>query len=225
MENRELLAIAQSPIFKDIEITELQKILESHHPSVKNYKKGETVWLQDQKLDRLIIVIDGLLKAQMASDDGKVINMETFKPYQPVAIPVLFSVKQILPVTLYAVKDTEVFCLSKEMLIKCCMANQVILENTLGVMSEKMGFLSHKIKFLQLNNIKQKIAATLLKMAKDEGSTTFRLKLTKEELAKEMAITRPSLSREFASMVQAGIITQNKDEITILDTEQLKDYK
>ena len=73
--------------------------------------------------------------------------------------------------------------------------------------------------------VSKRQAATLLKMAKDENSTTFRLKLTKEELAKDMAITRPSLSREFASMVQAGIITQNKDEITILDPEQLKDYK
>lgn len=225
MKNRELLAIAQSPIFKGIEITVLQKILESHHPSVKLFKKNETVWLQDQKLDKLIIVIDGKLKAQMASEDGKVINMEEFCPYQPVAIPVLFSDNQLLPVTLYTLTDSEIFYLSKEMLLKCCMANQTILENTMSVMSGKVDFLSNKIKFLQLQNIKQKIATTLFRISASAGSTTFKLKLTKEELSKDMGITRPSLSREFANLIQSGIISQNKDEITILDSGKLKNYK
>lgn len=225
MEKRELLAIAQSPIFKNIEITLLQKILESHQPNIRNYKKNEIVWLQDQRLDKLIIVIDGKLKAQMASDDGKVINMEEFISYEPVAVPVLLSKDQILPVTIHALVDTEIFCLSKEMLLKCCMANQTILENTMSIMSSKMEFLSRKIKFLQLHNIKQKIASTLLRLSENEGNLTFRLKLTKEELAKEMAITRPSLSREFSNLVQSGIISQDKDEISILDPEKLKNYK
>lgn len=225
MEKRELLAIAQSPIFKNIEITLLQKILESHQPNIRNYKKNEIVWLQDQRLDKLIIVIDGKLKAQMASDDGKVINMEEFISYEPVAVPVLLSKDQILPVTIHALVDTEIFCLSKEMLLKCCMANQTILENTMSIMSSKMEFLSKKIKFLQLHNIKQKIATTLLRLSENEGNLTFRLKLTKEELAKEMAITRPSLSREFSNLVQSGIISQDKDEISILDPEKLKNYK
>lgn len=225
MENRELLAIAQSPIFKNVEITQLKKILESHQPAVKNYRKNEIVWLQNHKLDKLIIVIEGKLKAQMASEDGKIINMEEFNSFDPVAIPVLFSKEQILPVELYAVVDTEIFCLSKDMLLKCCMANQVILENTMSIMSSKMAFLSRKINFLQLNNIKQKISKTLIDFSNKEGNNTFKLAYTKEELAKEMAVTRPSLSREFANLVQSGIISQNKDEITILDSEKLKNYK
>ncbi len=225
MEQRELIAIAESPIFHGIEINELNKILSSHHPSIKYFSKNETVWLQDQYLDKLIIVIDGKLKAQMASVDGKIINMEEFGKYQPVAIPVLFSKKQLLPVTLFALEESEVFCLPKDMLIKCCMANQTILENTMSVMSGKVNFLSQKIKFLQLNTIKQKIAATLLTLSKKAGSTTFKLTLTKEDLSKEMGVTRPSLSREFANLVQEGFISQEKDIITIVDPEGLKDYK
>ncbi|MGL1893897.1 MAG: Crp/Fnr family transcriptional regulator [Spirochaetaceae bacterium] len=225
MDKRDLLAVAQSPIFKGIEITDLHKILELHHPSIKRFTKGQTVLIQDQFLDKLIIVIDGRLKAQMASDDGKIINMEEFGKYMPIAIPVLFSEEKLLPVSLYAIEPSEVFFLSKEMLIKCCMENQRILENTMGVMSGKVSFLSKKIKFLQLNTIKQKIAETLLKLSKSTNSLTFKLNLTKEDLAKEMGVTRPSLSREFASLVQGGIITQDKDNITILDPENLKNYK
>ena len=92
-------------------------------------------------------------------------------------------------------------------------------------MSSKMMFLSKKIKFLQLQNIKQKIASTLLHLSDMEGSKTFKLKVTKEELAKDMAITRPSLSREFANLVQMGIISQDKDIITILDAGKLNNFK
>ncbi len=225
MENRELIAIAESPIFKGIDINELQIILEPHHPSIKHFSKGETVLQQDQELNRLVIVINGKLKAQMTSDEGKIINMEEFGNYQPVAVPVLFSKNQRLPVSLYALEDSEVFLLRKQTLIKCCMLNETIMENTLAVMSKKVAFLSDKIKFLQLNTIKQKIAGTLLKLSELEGSKSFKLKATKEDLSKEMGVTRPSLSREFANMIQSGIISQEKDLITILDLERLRNYK
>ncbi len=225
MEQRELLAIAESPIFKGVDINVLNKMLVSHQPSIKHFNKSEIVWSQDSILDRLIIVIDGKLKAQMTSEDGKIINMEEFGKYQPVAIPVLFSMKQILPVSLFALEDTEVFFLPKDMLLKCCMSNQKILENTLLVMSTKFEFLSNKIKFLQLNTIKQKIANTLIRMSKMANSKTFKLSQTKETMSKEMGVTRPSLSREFANLVQEGIISQDKDIITILDPGKLRDYK
>lgn len=225
MNKRELLSLAESPIFQGVDILELNKILDKHHPSIKHFSKGETVWFQDEVLDRLIIVIDGKLKAQMTSPEGKTINMEEFGKYQPVAIPILFSKDLKMPVHLFALTDSEVFFLTKEMLIKCCMANEVIMGNTMAVMSQKVAFLSNKIKFLQLNTIKQKIAAILKKESKKAGSKSFKLSLTKEELAKEMGVTRPSLSREFANLVQKGIISQDKDLITINDQEALNSYK
>ncbi|MBN2617476.1 MAG: Crp/Fnr family transcriptional regulator [Spirochaetales bacterium] len=225
MERNELLALAESPIFRNIDILELHKILTPHNAIIKNYNKGDIICSQEEKLDRLIIVIDGKLKAQMTSTDGKIINMEEFGKYQPVAIPILFSEKNILPVTLYALENSQIFFLSKEMLIKCCMTHKQILENTMAVISSKVSFLSEKIKFLQLNTIKQKIAMTLLRCSKQANSLTFKMKQNKEELSKEMGITRPSLSREFSNLVQEGIIVQEKDIITILNPEKLKNYK
>lgn len=225
MDRRELLAIAQSQIFRDIDILDLEKILIPHHPVVKHYSKGEIVYQQGTVLERLIIVIEGKLKAQMTSEEGKVINMEEFDRYQPVAIPVLFSDSNKIPVTLFALEDSEVFLLSKEMLISCCMENRTILTNTMAVMSTKVDFLSKKIKFLQLHNIKQKLASTLLGLLIKNTSRTFKLGQSKEELAKEMGVTRPSLSREFMMLLNEGIISQDKDYITIEDPERLKDYK
>ncbi len=92
-------------------------------------------------------------------------------------------------------------------------------------MSKKVSFLSKKIKFLQLNNIKQKISATLLNLSLKSGSKSFNLDKTKEELAKEMGITRPSLSREFVNLINEGIISQEKNKITILKPDLLKSYK
>lgn len=225
MNNNELLSLAESPIFHGVDILDLKKLLEAHNPSIKHFNKGESVWFQGEILDRLIIVIQGTLKAQMTSPDGKVINMEEFGKYQPVAIPILFSKDQKMPVNLFSITDSEVFFLPKEMLKKCCMANGTILDNTLSFMSQKVAFLSGKIKFLQLNTIKQKIASILMIESKKAGSNSFKLKLTKEELAKEMGVTRPSLSREFANLVQKGIISQDKDSITIKDIDALKQYK
>lgn len=222
MDRRELLALSISPIFRNVDIVEIDKILSKHQPSIKNFTRNEVVWLQGEKLDRLIIVIDGILKAQMESPDGKIINMEEFSNSHPVAIPILFSQDQKLPVTLYSKVDSEVFFLPKNMLLECCMSNKTVLENTLALMSNKVDFLSKKIQFLQLKTIKQKIASTLIKLEPSHKGV-FKVP-TKEELAKEMGVTRPSLSREFASLVKEGIITQDRDKISIINMDKLKKW-
>lgn len=225
MNNTILLELSQSPIFKDVDILDLKKLFSKHHTSLKRYKKGKLIQIQDSEFERVIIVFEGKLKAQMDSEDGKTINMEEFCPFQVVALPILFSEKRILPVSLYALEDSAVFFLERETLIESCMNNRMVMENTLLEMSNKVDFLSKKIRFLQLNNIKQKIAYTLLKQAKKAGSNTFKMDQTKEELAKQMGITRPSLSREFANLISEGIISQDKNSVTILKPILLQEYK
>lgn len=223
MNQRDLIALSMSPIFKGVEINELNKLLSRHHPNIKKYKRNETVWIQGESLDRLVIVMDGTLKAQMESPEGKTINMEEFSKGQPVAIPILFSKDQVLPVSLYSKNDSEVFFLPKEMLLECCMSNRTILENSMSVMSDKVDFLSKKIKFLQLKTIKQKIASTLINLSSKSSSLNFKLP-TKEELAKEMGVTRPSLSREFIALKKEGIISSEKDMVSILNMTALKKW-
>ncbi len=225
MNNVTLVALSQSLIFKDVDIMDLKKLFSKHHPTVQKFKKGKIIHIQDTVLDKLIIVTEGKLKAQMDSEDGRTIGMEEFCPFDSVAIPILFSEKRILPVSLFALEDSTVFILDRETLIECCMLNRAILENTLLAMSGRVSYLSQKIKFLQLHTIKQKIAFLLLKESKKTGSKTFTLNGTKEVIAKEMGVTRPSLSREFANLVNNGIISQEKSKITILKPKELKDYK
>lgn len=225
MNNQTLISLSQSQIFKDVDILDLKKLFSKHHPTLHRYKKGKFIQIQDSELDRLIIVTEGKLKSQMESEDGKTINMEEFNPFDTVAIPILFSKERILPVSLLAAEESAILVVDRETLIDCCLNNRTVLENTLMAMSKRVSFLSKKIKFLQLNNIKQKISSTLLKLSKDAGSETFTLNQTKEEMAKEMGITRPSLSREFSSLIDYGLITQNKNVITILKPESLKEYK
>ncbi|OQY38278.1 MAG: hypothetical protein B6229_06345, partial [Spirochaetaceae bacterium 4572_7] len=156
MENRILIAVSQSPIFKNVEILDLQELLGSFIPTIKEYKKNEIIKAQGTKLEELIIVLDGKLKARMDSADGKSIGMEEFSPYMSVAISILFSPKKILPVTLFTVENSEIFCMSIDSIIKCGMQNRQIFQNILCNMSERVSFLSNKIKFLQLSTIRQK---------------------------------------------------------------------
>ena len=225
MDNKMLIALSQSSIFKGIDILELKKILSPYIPIIKCYQKGETIKNQGEVIDRLIVVLNGRLKAVMDSEDGKSVGMEEFTSHMSVAIPILFSPNQILPVSLYAIEDSELFCMDRDSLINCGMNNRQIFENILANMSERVSFLSKKINFLQLSTIKQKIAYLLIKRSKETDSNIFKLPGTKEKMSKEMGVTRPSLSREFSNLVQRGIISQKKGFITILKMDELISYK
>ncbi len=225
MDNNILLELSQTSIFKGVDIIDLKTILSKYSPIIKRFNKNEVIHIQDSEFNRLIIVLEGSLKARMDSEDGKTIGMEEFQKYQCVAAPILFSPKRILPVTLFALEDSKVFILDRDTLLDCSMKNRQILENILSSMSNRVSYLAKKIKFLQLTTIKQKIAFMLLQSAKSSGSNSFLLSATKEEIAKEMGVTRPSLNREIKKLVKDGIISQDKNRITIININLLKNYR
>lgn len=222
MDHNTVAVLSQSPLFKGVDIVELNRILTHVNYTTKTWEKGQYLLLQNSLYERLIIVTEGRLKAQIESENGKTINMEEFPPGKAVALPVLFSKAPRLPVSLLADVPSEVITLEKDTVFQLCMENKLILKNVLSNMSNRVLFLSKKIKMLQLKTIRGKIAFYLMSRASLSGSMEIQLGQTKEELAREMGVTRPSLSREFVKLTREGIILQEKNTVTILKPEELK---
>ncbi len=100
--------------------------------------------------------------------------------------------------------------------------NTKFTENFLGLLSQKLVNLNKKIKLIELDTIRRKICKLLLDNYKAKDSLVLKIK-SKKELAEEMGVARPSLSRELISMKNDGLIDFNLKEIRILDLEKLED--
>ena len=73
--------------------------------------------------------------------------------------------------------------------------NKQLLQNFLMLISGRSHFLSDKIMFLSLKNIKNKIADYLLHKLPDASSAVIHLTDTQQEIADSFGVTRPSLAR------------------------------
>ena len=90
------------------------------------------------------------------------------------------------------------------------------------LISGRSHFLSDKIMFLSLKNIKNKIADYLLRKLPDTLSTVIHLTETQQEIADSFGVTRPSLARALAEMEQEGIISIDRKVVKVCNMPALK---
>ena len=62
----------------------------------------------------------------------------------------------------------------------------------------------------------------LINEYKIQKSKNIRLNITKEKLAQSLGVTRPSLSRELINMKEVGVLEYDRNNILILDLEEIE---
>jgi len=91
----------------------------------------------------------------------------------------------------------------------------------LSILSDKIVMLNNKMKILNAQTLKSKIAVYLLSIYKRTNKLTFDMPMKRQELSEFLGITRPSLSREFSNMQHDGIIDLYRSSVKILDLDRL----
>ncbi len=212
--------LCQSPIFRGISPDELQELFRQIHYQVKNYQKNDLITIGGEICDRLLIIQEGSVKAEMNDYSGKTIKIEDMSAPWPLATAFLFGKENRFPVTVSATSDVEMVSIPKSEFVKLLQLNSLILNNYLNTISTRAQFLSQKLKFLSFKTIRQKIAHYLLEKAGDRLQTV-EVPQSQEQLAEMFGVTRPSLARTLGEMVQEGLIETQRRYIKILDKDRM----
>lgn len=189
---------------------------------VESYRVHDVVALQGTPCNHLMVVLKGLLQGQMVNDAGKLVVIEELIPSRLLAPAFLFAPRHELPVNIIAVEPSEVLFISRADFTEWMQLDKQVLQNFLMLISGRSSFLTDKIMFLSLKNIKNKIADYLLHHLSSPDTSTVKLSDTQQEIADRFGVTRPSLARAFAEMEQEGIISINRKTITINRMQQLR---
>ena len=214
--------LCQSPIFRGIAPDELQKLFNQIHYQVKLYNKGDLIVNGGEICDRLLIIQQGNVKAEMNDYSGKTIKIEDIEAPRPLATAFLFGKENQFPVTVSANTEVEIVSVPKTEFVKLLQSNSLILNNYLNTISSRAQFLSQKLKFLSFKTIRQKIAHYLLEMAGDRLQTV-EIPQSQGQLAEMFGVTRPSLARALGEMSQDGLIETDRRFIKILDKSRMNE--
>ncbi|GAA0084513.1 Crp/Fnr family transcriptional regulator [Clostridium sp. MB05] len=208
--------------FKGISELEIEEILKSESYIIKSYKKGEVIANQGEKCNSLSVIIEGKAVIQTIYENGKVLTLANFNVSDVFAEALLFSKEKEYPATVMAGENCKVLSFPKKSVLGIIQKNTKFTENILELLSQKIVILNKKINLIELDSIRRKICKILLDNYKKNNTFSFKIS-SKKDMAEELGIPRPSLSRELINMRDMGLIEFTLKEIIIKDLEGLED--
>ncbi|MDW8801373.1 Crp/Fnr family transcriptional regulator [Clostridium sp. A1-XYC3] len=201
----------------------IEETLVNINYSLNNFNKGEVIALEGSHCSSIGIVIKGTVEVQRIYGSGKTITMSKLEVGNIFGEVIIFSNKNTYPATILASEQCQIMFISKDNILKLCSINSDFLSNFMTLLSNKILMLNKKLRNISYQTIRQKVASYILDQYKSENKLTFSLKCTKKEMAEQLGIPRPSLSRELISMKEEGIIDFERNLITIVDLDFLED--
>jgi CRP-like cAMP-binding protein len=214
--------LKQCILMKGFSEDNIEETLKKVNYSINTYSKGEIIALEDSNCSSIGIVLKGSVEVQKIYASGKTITMSKLEVGNIFGEVIIFSNKNTYPATIAASEACNILFISKENILRLCSLSSTFLGNFMTLLSNKILMLNKKLRNISYQTIRQKIASYILDEYKSQSKLDISLKCTKKEMAEQLGIPRPSLSRELINMKDEGIIDLDKSIITIIDLESLE---
>lgn len=216
-------SIADSILFKDIELNKVEEILNKIDYNVKSYEKNNMIAFEGDNCTSLGIILDGEIEVQKAFPSGKIVTINHFFPGNVFGEAILFSNSHRYPATIISSSDSQIMYIRKEVIIEIMTIDRRTIDNFMGLLSNRILMLNDRITNLSLDTLRKKISNIILSESRRQNSLKIVLPYNRKRMAKLLSIPRPSLSRELINMEDDGLISFNKNNIDIIDLEKLEE--
>ncbi|MFA7574355.1 MAG: Crp/Fnr family transcriptional regulator [Arcobacteraceae bacterium] len=217
-------ALKNNILFKDFNNQEINSFLVSSRYRTEDYKPGQIIAIEGDPLSEIGLILNGTLEVQKHYPSGKTVvidQIEVGKAFGEIAI---FTSMKNFPSTILTITDSKIMFINKNNILKICFQNEKFLRNLLFLLSEKIILLNNRLKFLSRETIRQKICVYLLEIYQKKKNLHITVPVSREKMAEQFGITRPSLSRELGKMVREGLISIKGNNIIIKQLSLLEDY-
>ncbi|ENK1242893.1 Crp/Fnr family transcriptional regulator [Clostridium sporogenes] len=223
MNNNIFFILSKCILFRNFEEKCIEKILKNINYKVKDYKKDEVIAIEGDSCSTIGIILDGSIEIQKLFSSGKTVTITSLIKGDIFGEVIVFSSMNKYPSTILSTFNSKIMFISKEDIVKLCSLDPLILNNLMGLLSNKILMLNKKVRNLSYETIRQKISSFLLEQYSEQNSLTIKLNVSRKALAEIFGIPRPSLSRELINMKNDNLIDFEKNIIIIKDLEALEE--
>lgn len=197
------------PIFESLSEEELDRIISIRkHLSIR---KGESLFLEGDKVSKLYIISDGMIKITKNTIDGKeqIISILTVGDF--LGESNILGETQGSNVTAIAVKNTELCTISRHDLKEILFSNPEITLKLLSELNKRLIEVENLSKNLSNNSPEARICCMLIEFAdkygkEANGKFEIDLPLNREGMANYCGIARETLSRKLSNLEHENII-------------------
>ena len=213
---------ASCPLFIHLRQNEIDAILERAVAEERRVEKDNYVVRQGDTINHLYLLMEGLVRTEMVTKEGNVLEIEFIEPVRPLAPAFLVASENRFPVDVITTEQSVFYVIPKALWLKELMANETLLTNFMMVISNMSVFLSKKVQMMSIKSLKGKLSLYILENTTPQ-QPTFHLKRTQTQLAEYFGVQRPSLARTIGEMIREGWITLYRRELSVLQRGKLEE--
>lgn len=215
-------SLEECVLFKSLNKKQIEEILVKVNTSIKSYKSGEVVAIEGNDCNSVGIILDGDIEIHKSFSSGKVVTISHFKAGNIFGEALVFSGKHKYPATIISSNESKVLFIDREDIIKMMTLETKILNNFMGVLSNRILMLNQRITNLSYDTLRKKIANIILLEYGRQKSHYITLPYSRKKMAELLNTPRPSLSRELMKMKDDGLIDFYKNKIKIINLDDLE---
>jgi CRP-like cAMP-binding protein len=221
MEKRIIDAMWHCPLFKGMTKTELDSLMEHVAQCRVTYLKGQVIRCVGSPCRYADIIIKGELVARMTGHSNHEVEVSRLTCGNILSPAFIFADDHSMPVTVEAVRDTEILRLEPDELLRLIDNYPVVRINYIRTLSNIITFLTTKLKTLVLLSVREKVARLIINESTVQGSDIIYFDKSRQELADSFGIQKNSLIRALNSWASEGAIKVEGKKIIITDKEKL----
>ncbi len=225
--------MAETRLFKDLERDSFSQYCPK--TSIRLAWKGEIVENEGDECRYVGILIQGKLAQQKYTSSGEFATIALMEEGETFGEDLLFGTNNLYPLTIEAITNSRILQIPKSVLVPMLKKNYYLTQNFIRLLSDKVSGQNERIALLSQKTLRQKIALYLLELYHEasrtpsprkgpaaSGNREIELPVSKEVVAKLLAMPRPSFSRELIHMETDGLIRVEGRTIRILDLNGLE---
>lgn len=205
-------------LFKGINKTELDNLLNCLDYKLREYDRQKTVFNEGQVIQEIGIVITGSLHLCTYDFYGNRQIITDIKKGEMFAESFAAS-SNALPFEITAKDNSSIIFLKLSRLYSLCKNvcsyHTLLINNLVGIIAEKNINLTQKIRHITAKNVREKVLSYLNSVSKQAKSKYFDIPFNRQELADYLSVERSNLSYELCKLRDSGLIEFEKNHFKI----------
>ena len=214
-----LSELNNSFLFKGIDEETVGRLISSCPPTVKAFKRGETIYSSRSEEKLVGFILSGKCEVRLDRSDGSRTLLNTLEPNGSFGILSIYSNDEY-PTQIYAAKNSEICFFNREQIEYFVNNYSQISANLIKFLSERISFLNKKITTFSGTRVEDRLCAYLLLECQKYSSDTF--PFNRQKTAEEINAGRASVYRAISALEESGIIKLVDKKIILLEKESLE---
>lgn len=219
-----LAALRRVPLFADLSDAELDFL--ARRAIQREYSTGEMVFAEGEPCRGLFVIESGRVKIFKTSADGREQVLHIGGPGSSMAELPVFDGGPY-PASAAVLSRASLLEVRKEDVRQLCLAHPEVALKLLRVVGARLRHLVDIIEELSFTTVRQRLAALLLRQAREKGRASprgieFELPATHQELAAQIGTVRELVSRNLGRLQSAGIVQVEGRKILVCEMKALE---